>query len=530
MSEFHNILQDIERKLLANPRVICFRNFVNASDIQSYYENQFANNTPRPMIAYNLQQDLYYFLYGPRLTPGKRKYPVRIKDGALDGSQPEFFYTTTQAVDYSPIIDVITENSVKVLPEGTKGWPIVPPFYLYLCQEDNGGEGEQVYAAVYRYVKIDGDVPKLKVTAIDHDTGIITFSSALVLDELDLEKPYYLVYFDYPVDEKISKDLTLFLGDETHESVTLGEKTEILAVQDYANLTIRIGDLYNASNEFVERSFAIPTKDQQVLILLTADSGTVLKYDEVTIKNVVKTGETEELIYEEIDSFYNINVPPIDDPFEDTGIDVSSPGEFNPDVQPTAPTGKIIWSTYDINISPFVNTLDVTNFLAYYSQTELLTSDISDEELSIPLPGTEWSIRPHTFHTLSPMKASAYIDLYNFNWANPLPYPEATVIEDCEEAQINGFLTPKALTSHRLFYRREKNVWNIGGIHIPTLRSLTDSNHIEDCIVKYIHAWYFKIRSQIPIEESETENIVDTNGLYQDTNEIDMYHMHIRKW
>ena len=504
----HGLLDQAEQALRDHGGNIAF-DVVAGSNF--FYEDQFDNRGARPQISYDMQHGLYCFSFGPRQTPGKRQYPTRYFNGELDGSQPEFFYSTVQQVDFAPIVERISDTQYRVWPEAMKGWPQVAPFYLYLAQKDSGSpnEGEEL-DPTYRFVKVNGDVARIKVTAIDFVTGLLTFNEEVILDiplesteewESYQSQPLILAFFNYRIDDRLSKELILFKGDETAPSISITDTTPILATEGFAAFAINVIDAYSRDDngDYVYEGSDIPDPEdnQEVLIMLRADSGTTISYKKVKITNVSFLEQTEQLLYTDIDPsdpFFNVDIEAIDDPFDDsTGNNTGTPNT-PPPTSPAEATGKLVFRRFKINITPYVDTLAVGNDLAYYNEVEVQVSRVSDEELSVPLPATSWSKRPHNAHTLSPLKAPAYADAYNFNWAAPLPYPEKTVVEDCEEAQVNGYLTPEEISKKRLSYRRDRNSWFIGGTVFCVCRGFADAKAVEDCIVNRNFQWYFKLR------------------------------------
>lgn len=200
--DLHSVLDEAERQLRSTANNIGFAIHTNATrgEVPSYYESQFCQ-TP-PMIVYNAEQGLYYFTQGPRVTPGKRDYPVRyLPDGKLDGPQPEFYYSTTQQVEFTPIIEAISPTQYRVFPEAAKGWPNEFPFYLHLVQKIED---------TYRYTKTPD-----KIRVVGYADGVITLSEPLALilpvegsaDWADyIKNPAFFTFFERQIDGLISDD------------------------------------------------------------------------------------------------------------------------------------------------------------------------------------------------------------------------------------------------------------------------------------------------------------------------------------
>ncbi len=501
----YEVLDKIEEQLRSSGGNIMFD---ISLDLSSYYEDQFDSEKSTPTISYSPKEGLYYFSFGPRQTPGKRPYPTRLLNGIVAESQPEWFYSTVQAVDFAPIIERVNDVQFYVWPDSMKGWPKTAPFYLYLGQKDQGsGENiSQEWDAMYRYVKISGKT-KVKVIGVDYETGLITLAEPLLItvpDEATEEwedyqvSPLIFAFFNYRIDHLLDSELILFTGDETHKSITLKERTSILEVENLSTIKIEVADVYSNNNStyvFLQSDIPTPSVGTPVLILVRADSGTILSYKEVKIKNASLIGIREELLYDEIDGanpFIEINDRFVTDPFEVIPEPEEGLGNIPP-VPDLEPTGKVVYRKYRVNITPYVDTLEEDQDFAYFERVQVATATVSDEELSIPLHATRDSFRPHNYHTLEPLKAPAYSDAYNYNWAAPLPYPEKTFVEDCDEPIVNGFWTPEEVSKKRLSYRRDRNSWFIGGTVFCVCKNFQDANSVEDCIVNRNFEKYFKL-------------------------------------
>lgn len=525
LKELHSFLDDTEENLRSHGGNIGFEVHSNASrgGIPSDYEMQFYNQGQRPVIVYNEEQGLYYYSQGPRLTPGKRPYPTRYWNGELDGSQPEFYYSTVQQVEFAIILERISETQYRVMEDATMGWPSAP-FYLYLAQKDEGsGENPtQAWGETYRYVKIDGDDAKIHVSAFEDNILTLATPLEILVPEEEgegwteyIESPYVFAFFERRIDDLLAQTVTNFGSDAYFLGITMTDFTTVLEVENVASFQIRIADVYEKEEDgtftFIESSMANPVVDQEIFILLRGAGGTLINSDRVTIINVDQVDSEDVLLYAELDPsdpFINLDVDAIDDPFDRENEGEDDPS--TPSMNVADVTGKITYRYYQIRISPYVLGLTAElSEIAYFEETVQRTSEISDEELSVELFGTAQSLRPHTFHLLSPLKAPSYSDVYNFNWAAPLPYPVKTTVEDCEEPSINGYFADD-LTVHRMAYDRERNSWNVGGVVFCICRNFEDAGIVEDCILKHNYHWYFKLRG---LDES-----------------LKLYHLAVEQW
>lgn len=525
--ELHIVLDEVERLLEQQGGNIVFGIHNDASlGISSNWEDQKYNHGPRAAMVYNLEQGLYFWAQGARLTPGKRPYPTRYFNGELDGSQPEFYYTTVQQVAYSPIVEQIDDTHYRVWPNAVSDWPSVAPFYLYLAQKDQGSgdNTEQSWGPTYRYVKVDGDEAKILVSEFDGE--IVTLAKPLILNipepdtedwETYSEEPLFFVFFDRRIDELLSARVTQLVGDEENPNISLTDSTKIIETFSLSSIQIRVADIYIANEDgefdFVESDMPTP-EDQEAYVLLRADGGTIIRSDRVQITNAVFTHDEVQNLYEEIDPsdpFTNIDVSvDVEDPFEDIPPpdDLGEGGDIDPIIE-QAITGKIVYRYYTVYFEPYVATLEAGQDFSYFEEVVEKVSDISDDELSVELFATSQSIRPHTFHLLSPLKAPSYASVYNFNWAAPMPYPMKTVVEDCDEPTINGYLADD-LTRHRMVYSRARNSWRIGGNVMCICRNFRDAGVVEDCILRHRFDWYFKMRAL--------------------NNDLTLYHMAFTTW
>lgn len=508
----HSILDEIERRLQQQGSNIVFAVHNDASlGVSSNWEDQRYNKGPRPAMIYNAEQGLYFWSQGARLTPGKRPYPTRYFNGELDGSQPEYYYTTVQQVAYSPIVEQIDDTHYRVWPNAVADWPKKAPFYLYLAQKDDGSSNnaEQSWGPTYRYVKIDGDEARIKVEAFDGE--VITLAKPLILNIPELgtpewdaysEEPFFFVFFNRRIDDLLKQPVTQLIGDEEHPNISLTDSTTILKKFSLSSVQIRVADVYvrNAQGEFdyVESDMEDPS-NQEAFVLLRSAGGTIIRSDRVQLTNAVFTHDVVENLYDEIDPsdpFTNIDVEvSVEDPLEDIPPpdDLGEGGEVDPSVDREI-TGKVVYRYFTVYFTPYVGTLEEGQDLAYFQEVTEKVSDITDEELSVELFASAQSVRPHTFHLLSPLKAPSYANVYNYNWAAPMPYPVKTTVEDCKEPTVNGYLADD-ITEHRMVYSRDRNSWKIGGNVICVCRNFRDAGVLEDCILNHRNYWYFKVRS-----------------------------------
>jgi len=483
-------------KALQQLHGIAFEEQNNADrGVVPWYDTMIANDTQRPLIVYNAEQNLYYFLRGPRQTPGKRRYPMRAIGGLPIESQPETYYSTAQAVDIARILSITDPHTVLVSSDGMVGWPSNPPYYLYLAQKVALEEFD-----TYRYVKAFDGEAKARVTAVDGNT--LTINLPLTLDDVSTQV-YYLVFFEDTrlIDDLIDSPLILFAGDETFRDVTLGDAVPIVDMYDHKNLTITVTSTYQPVDHFVGSDLsAIPSVGDKFLVLTRADNSTIVNYEEVEVTQIQSYGDpVETLVYENDPSFVvdseGLFIP---SPLEGAPIDFGEIDDTDPDSEPTV-IGKLVAQQYNIRLKEDCSSMDIGDEFVAFTYTELSTSDISDAELSIPLPGTEWSLQPHTFHMLAPLKGLAYMNVYGYNWGLPVPYPEQTTTYDCNEPIINGYLTPAELSKHRIAYSREGGTWRLGGNHLifPTVRDYADAISLDHCLMNTNGRLYLKSPTNI---------------------------------
>lgn len=65
---------------------------------------------------------------------------------------------------------------------------------------------------------------------------------------------------------------------------------------------------------------------------------------------------------------------------------------------------------------------------------------INTQNTELPFPGSAWSLRPLSYHQLSPLVAAAYADGYWDQWFFPIPFPYTTHSNDEEVTYDNGYV------------------------------------------------------------------------------------------
>jgi len=290
-----------------------------------YYPDFIENNKPIG-IYFNFAQNIYYFTFGCQNSPGSRAYPYRGKDGILEDSYPETWYTTNQLTAYTFIIEVLSARSFEVYRPCILGFPTEVPFSVYYFEMDVGTEESD---------------PNLRIT----------------------------------------------------------KKLRITYVED--NIWYTDEDL-----------------------------------------DIVSTGPT--------------NLPML--------------GFFKHPVD------------------------------SFLDPTEI---PVTDEELSVEIPGVQWSLRPDCFHSLKPLKAWVYADVYGWSWGYPIPYPEytfdwrRTINEEGDGIQY-GYDTPRALEKHRLAFNRVNNYWKHNGLSMfPTALQTAAANQIQLCFINLVGHWYFQMYDEV---------------------------------
>lgn len=397
-----------------------------------------------PTIAYDRGDGLYYFTYGPMNTPGKRNYPQRIWNGELDGSQPDTFYTTTQLPQFSPIISALSTKQF-FLPKEAIGIFPTPPFYCYFIfsLED-----------YRRITKIENDLYKTRVEAIDWNTGLVT-----VRDDVSLQIPLFntpeyaeycahpimLAYYKYPIENLVNSPLVILPGDAAYYDIEWTNSFSLINVtgpdrtsEGHNTLTLQAGEDY----EFP-----------------------ALPYDCYIVQTDPETGQ--------VNTLQKTSVTAIDQ------ADGFSYLTINP---------SIFFATAGDTYSEFV------------PSALQETPNISDDELSVPLPGTQWSLRPHSYHILNPLQAYAYADIGTDNWAKPFPYPEATFQDDCVPAIRKGFQTPYEFKNHMLHFSRYTNQWSSGGADrwFCICRSFTQSLLVREAFIEVNKRILIKMQDDNP--------------------------------
>lgn len=73
---------------------------------------------------------------------------------------------------------------------------------------------------------------------------------------------------------------------------------------------------------------------------------------------------------------------------------------------------------------------------------------VNTQDLDLPFPGVEWTIRPVSY--ILPEAAGAYANLFNNSWYVPIPFPKTTTVTDTDEPVANGFDMRQELT--KMYY------------------------------------------------------------------------------
>ena len=65
--------------------------------------------------------------------------------------------------------------------------------------------------------------------------------------------------------------------------------------------------------------------------------------------------------------------------------------------------------------------------------------EINSQDLELSFPGSAWSLRPISYHQLSPLVAATYADGYWDQWFFPIPFPYTTHSNDKDVVADNGY-------------------------------------------------------------------------------------------
>lgn len=82
---------------------------------------------------------------------------------------------------------------------------------------------------------------------------------------------------------------------------------------------------------------------------------------------------------------------------------------------------------------------------------------VNIDDASISFPGSAWSLRPLSYHSLIPLGAAAYADSHWNPWLFPLPFPQHTHSNDERVIKDNGWVSLMMVPSMQ--YDRDKHYW-----------------------------------------------------------------------
>ncbi len=466
-SELNNIEQEIY-DFLADRTLL----FLPITETPSWYPDmEYTGVTPA--IFYDVSQNIYYGTYGPRNSLGKREYPVRMWMGQLDGSQPEEYYTTTQLAEYIPILERISDTEYRVPLNTLTLLPETPPFYLYFIATDGNGD--------LRITAISDEYKKVKVTAMTQSENdlVLTISPGIIFVPED-ELFYYFGFYNRPVDKYIDQRLFIFLEDMTYENIVIIDSTNIVATEGDNIIYVD----FLAGEEW-ENFTSVP---YEILFMVRSEQGEILKTYRRTINKIVQSSTWQQIKY--ID---DVRSP------EETPQGILESGELPPilDDPPELNIETIeTWKRYKIYFTPSLPNISLDMTIHKYEETIEPTKDITDEELSVPLPSLLWSLRPLTFHSIEPLAPAVYANVYHWNWGYPLPYPERTWVDDCTEPVRKGYETPREFEQSYLNYDDLYNQWHIGtNSSFPICRNFIDSELVKECLIQINYRWFFKCLS-----------------------------------
>jgi len=125
--------------------------------------------------------------------------------------------------------------------------------------------------------------------------------------------------------------------------------------------------------------------------------------------------------------------------------------------------------------------------------------DIEEMQIEMNDHWQQWSIRPITFHQISPLRAFTYVDVNAaYNWMFPIPYPEITVdtnyIDPQDQYLPYGYDTPRVTSEGTFLFGRMYNDYTNNGHRLmPIARSFTYLPTISWGFGQSSRKWVFKM-------------------------------------